>query len=461
VLSQLSRAPEARSDKRPMLSDLRECVTGDTLVVLANGRRVPIRSLVASTPEVLAMSKEGAMIRARSDRVWSKGIKPVFKVSLASGRTIRATAQHRLFGPRGWVRVSEISPGTRLAVSRRIPDPKTGRNWSGAQLTLVGQLVGDASDVSQRPARSAAASEENSAAVRNAAMVLGNGPWLKDTGILSRRSEEKRLPPDVFELPDEQIALLLRHLWATDGSISVRESEGGSARVCFATGSQGLAGDVAALLLRFGIVARIHVTHAAGTRPMYSVDVFGADDQWTFLDCVGAFGPRLGAAARLRAVLGSRLRDARGDAHGIEVVSDVRSYGGGSHSSYAPWRRPVVDHADARDPDLMRWAQSDLFWDRVVAVEADGEEEVFDLTVPGPSSWIADGIVSHNSGAIEQDADLILFIYRDEVYNEDSPDKGMAEIIVGKQRNGPIGTVKLTFLGKHTRFENYAGPTGY
>ena len=65
------------------------------------------------------------------------------------------------------------------------------------------------------------------------------------------------------------------------------------------------------------------------------------------------------------------------------------------------------------------------------------------------------------SGAIEQDADLIIFIYRDEVYNEDSPDKGIAEIIVGKQRNGPIGTVKLTFLGRHTRFENYAGPTGY
>ena len=139
------------------------------------------------------------------------------------------------------------------------------------------------------------------------------------------------------------------------------------------------------------------------------------------------------------------------------------SYGGAAHFAFEPSRATVLDYAALLDDDELRAAASnDLFWDRVVAIEAAGEEDVYDLTVPGPACWLADGIVSHNSGALEQDADLVVLIYRDDVYNKDpnSPDAGTAELILAKQRNGPTGVVKLAFLREQTRFANLAPGAG-
>jgi replicative DNA helicase len=108
-----------------------------------------------------------------------------------------------------------------------------------------------------------------------------------------------------------------------------------------------------------------------------------------------------------------------------------------------------------QDEALKRTPESDLFWDRVLSVSADGEEDVFDLTVPGPACWLADGIVSHNSGSLEQDSDIILLIYREEVYDRNTTKKGIAEIDLVKHRNGETGTFLLTFQGQYTRFANY------
>jgi hypothetical protein len=130
-----------------------------------------------------------------------------------------------------------------------------------------------------------------------------------------------------------------------------------------------------------------------------------------------------------------------------------------THFRFAPSRAHLLEYAELLDDEVLRSrATADLFWDRIVAIEPDGEDEVFDLTVPGPASWLADGIVSHNSGALEQDADLILFLYRPSIYKEDLPpdEANLTEVIIGKQRNGPVGTVKVVFLPQYARFENVA-----
>ena len=509
ALSQLNRGVEQREHKKPVMSDLRECVTGETLVCLTDGRRVPIRDLVDTEPEVWALGEDQQLIPARSDKVWKVGRKPVFRVQSASGRSIRATAEHRLLAGSGWTTVSQLRVGDRLALARQVPEPANSARWPEHWIVLLGHLVGDGSYLSHQPLRYTTASEMNSAAVRTAAeafgcrvkrhagvgawhqlVISGNGnrwkpagvgAWLKQLGIFGQRSHEKHLPEAVFQLPNDQIALLLKHMWATDGSVTLRKpGTRGAARVYFATCSERLARDVMALLLRLAIVARLKVVHSARGRPVFTVDVSGSDAQRRFAQIVGGFGPREAPVAALFLSLESVRPHTNVDTLPIEMFEQVRaemkaksiskrsmallrgrSFGGESNFQFAPSRATMREYARLLQSEALRKpCESDIFWDRIVAIEPAGDEDVFDLTVPGPANWLADGIATHNSGAIEQDADIILLIYREEVYDKNTTKKGIAEIDIAKHRNGEIGTFLLTFQGMYSRFANFA-PDSY
>lgn len=131
------------------------------------------------------------------------------------------------------------------------------------------------------------------------------------------------------------------------------------------------------------------------------------------------------------------------------------SYCGSTLYRHGLSRARMARLADALpDPWLRDLATSDVLWDRVVEVVPTGVEPVFDATVLDTHNFLANGVVAHNS--IEQDADVVCFIYRDEAYHPDSDQRGTAEIIVAKHRNGPTGSVRLAFLDHLTKFANMA-----
>jgi replicative DNA helicase len=507
ALSQLSRKPEdrARDDRRPQLADLREsgCVTGDTLVTLESGALAPIRDLVGTQPAVAVLDGWDITV-ARASKVWLTGHKPVFRLTTRTGRTVRATANHPLRTLDGWRPLGTLVAGDRIAIPRELPEGQHNPEWTPERLTLLAHLIGDGCYAPRQPLHYTSASLANIEAVEHAAAVafgvagrrvaqktwnhlyLSAGAnrwhpnpihtWLRELGIDGQRSKEKEIPAVVLGLHSTQVRLFLRHLWATDGCIHMKAEgrKGPVGRIYYGTSSPTLARQVQHLLTRIGVLSRIKSITKPGYDPNFHVIVSGKQDQQRFLSLVGGHGEKGVVAEALLDALAKTAANTNVDTLPREVWTTVRarmqqrgistrdmaalrgtSYGGTAHYRFAPSRDTLAEYADLLDsPDLKELAGAEIVWDTIVSIEPAGTEDVYDMTVPGPHSFIGDGICLHNS--IEQDADLVAFIYRDEVYDPDTAAKGEAELIVAKHRNGPLRTIRLSFLGHHSRFANMA-----
>ncbi|GHJ40227.1 hypothetical protein Sm713_58360 [Streptomyces sp. TS71-3] len=430
ALSQLNRGPEQRTDKKPMVSDLREsgCMTADTTLLRADtGAPVTFAELMANGHEgvlVWSLDEDGRLVRAPVTAVFSSGTKPVFRLRLASGRQVKATANHPFLAPEGWRPLGELAVGSRVAVPRRVPAPLgTGLDWSPARIEALADGVGG---------------------------VAGPAYGVRAPECAAR------VPEEMYAAADGEVAVFLRRLWTGGGVRAPRAGAGPSyaggsseAAVSYAASSRELADGVAALLSRFGIMARIEAGAEAGAEAeaasgpgaagtAHRVVVSGEDGVRTFRRVIGAEGAPGGPAG----VFGSA---------GSGNEGSRRADG----ASGAPDELGAPGVLDARDEPGAPDDQPDVFWDPVVAIEPLGEQPVFDATVKGTHNFVADGILAHNS--IEQDADMVILLHREDAYEKESPRAGEADLIVAKHRNGPTATITVAFQGHYSRFVDMAG----
>ena len=521
AIAQLSRAVESRHDKRPLLSDLRDsgCLPASARISRAdNGGEVTLGELVLSqqTPYVWSVDDRHRLVPAKLIKAFPTGIKPVYRMKLASGLSIDATANHPFLTIEGWARLDSLSPDGFVAVPRILPSPiEQGPGWKDDELVLLAHLLGDGS-IGPNGVKYATADPANKKAVEEASKTLfgiealtktnGNTyqvwlpspyrlthgkkhpvrEWLEPHGLWGARSWNKFVPEEVFGLEDQKLALFLRHLWATDGSITIsRNGHGQTVSTYYSSTSRRLVLDVKRMLLRFGIRSAFGKTTkkrgggVGSYRASYNLRIQGAEDQRRFLSLVGCYGERgekIAPALEILSVLKANpnvdlvpwevrpevaAAMAEKGVNGRELAEAIgETYNGGYLLGTPERRRRFSRTRLARmagvleSEELANIAQSDLFWDRIVEITPLGEQPTFDVTVEGTHNFIADGVVVHNS--IEQDADMVMFLYRDEYYNSESDDKGIAEVIVGKHRNGPTGKVQLAWMEQYTKFASLA-----
>jgi replicative DNA helicase len=564
-----------------------KCVAWDTEVLdpatgeLVTAAELHRRGLAGEWVQVVSLGRDGRLQVATPSAFVDDGLKPVSEVRTRLGRVVRTTASHPFLTDQGWRLLSQLAPGTRIAVAARLAY-FGHQGLPGGELLLLAHVLGDGG------LRGTEEQRRDEAIQRCRSMDIDGLALLRRHGLFGVDDTAVAMPAVIRRLPRHQLLRFLERLLEANR----HARPGGRGKVAFVARSHVLARGVQHLLLRFGVVTSLHTvreSHRGVSRAVHALAVEAATAHAVDVDAAA----RLGVPVRALVAAGRSVPSKGAASVGPDVALDPPEEAG----------RP------------------DVCWDEIVAITPAGQDQVYDLTVPGLENFVAGDVVVHNtsfalgvathvaveaalpvlffslemghseltlrvlsaearvdsqkmrtgrlseqdwskigraigrleaplfiddnpnvtvmeirakarrlaqrygqlglivvdylqlmtgrstaenrqvevseisrglkilarelkvpvmalsqlsrnletrsdkrpmladlreSGSIEQDADVVMFIYRDEVYNPESTERGVAEIIVSKQRNGPIGVKRLVFLAPYTRFDNAA-----
>lgn len=502
AVSQLSRGVEQREHRIPRLSDLREtgCLTVDALIYNPiDGNRISIGELLNNVSEkyVLSVNENYKSVYQPVVKSFSSGEKEVFELITRSGRKIKASANHPFKKLSGWIKLEELKIGDKIAVARQIPEPLNSIKIDKNRLIVLAHLIGDGCYLKNQPLhytnsdlkclRLVAQAAKNAFNI-NAKWVKQknwwhlyltnqNGnliiDWLKELKIHNQRSSEKALPDFIFNLDNRALALFIKNLWATDGTIYFNKSSNNWS-IGYYSSSEKLMENLQFLLLRFGIINTIRIHKKKGYKNNFELCIQGVQAQKIFLREIGIIGEKEIICQEALKELELISPNPNLDVVPKEVWQIIRtekdklgigwrefsnrlgmSYCGSSLFKRAPSRTTLLKIGEQCLENcriIKDLAESDIYWDEVVSINPLGVQEVYDISVNEPHNFLANGIFVHNSW--EQDADVVLFIYRkDRDKLEISPEEeNLAEVIIAKHRNGPLGVAKLKFDSEKVSF---------
>jgi len=412
-----------------------KCLKSDSLIInFETGERLTIEEAVRrQMPRIHGFTWDGR-IKPHDVAAWvDSGIKPCFKVATRTGRSVEVTGHHPFLTVRGWQPLHDIVVGDRIAVPRVINCFGSNRVTPLELIRLMGYYIAEGALTGSTPSitnTDPAIVDDYCATVTNffhgmyirqrgiayhasRRVRLGvSNPvttWLKQLGLWGKKAEAKRFPACVWTWDKARVAELIKAVMSCDATIY---SMSGYPRIEFAVASQGLAEDIHHAFVRFGIVAklwkkkdrcwRVEITEPA------SVERYQEEIGW-----IGEKARRFKRFAEPRksnlGVIPKQIwKDIRTSAASrgltvtqLSVLADeprAGLRGFNPHRSRGITQGRLAGYADVlRDRRLSQLASDQIYWDEIVSIEPTGQHQVYDLTVPETSNFVAQDILVHNT----------------------------------------------------------------